>query len=409
MAARRRPMRILYVATRFPVLSETFVQREVRALRAAGASLRVVSLWGGEGAFEGEPALRLRKRDLAASALKVPWLLARRGPAAAPVVEALARRSPPSWLNFWENLLGFGGAIALAGRIEPTRFDGVHGVWGGAPGACAWLLGALTGLPFSMGAHAYDVYESGGDWLLREKLRAARLVHVSTEAAGRRVRRVEPAARTLLARRGLETPLPPLKPLRRPRGPLRLLSVGRLVEKKGHLRQLDLYAALAREGVDFEARVVGDGPLRRAVQARRRALGLEGRVRLLGAMPFERIREELDWADALVHSGVVAPNGDRDGLPNVVPEAMACGAVVLATPVSGVPEAAEGGRTMLLRGIGDVEGWIRAVELVQSDDAACERLRVAARRWVERNFMAADNARLLMAAMKRAFDAQNAT
>jgi len=398
-------MRLLYVATRFPVLSETFVQREVRALRAAGASLQILSLWGGEAGFEGMPVLKLRKRELVASALKVPWLLARRGPAVAPIVEALARRSPPSWTSFWENLLGFGGAIALAERLEVERFDGVHGVWGGGPAACAWLLGALRGLPFSMGAHAYDVYESGGDWLLREKLCAARLVHVSTEAAGRRARRLEPAARTLLARRGLDAPLPPPKRLRRLREPLRLLSVGRLVEKKGHLPQLGLYAALARAGIDFEARMAGDGPLRGAIEDRRRALRLEGRVRLLGAMPFERIREELDWADALVHTGVIAANGDRDGLPNVIPEAMACGTVVLATPVSGVPEAAEGGRTMLLQAIGDVESWVRAVRDVQSDDAACERLREAARRWVERNFMAAANARLLMTAMKRAFDA----
>lgn len=390
-------LRVAYLFTRFPHLTETFLQREVRAMRRLGVDAVLFSLHRGGGVFDGVPVLVFSKWSL----LRLFWLIPVvwfRKPA---VVNEIAREvflgAPRDWMNHWENLYGAGIAVVWAGEFQRVRADHVHAVWATLPAMVAWSLSRLTGIKFSMGAHAYDMFEHGGDWFLLRKCAAAAFVHTSTQAGRRRLLQVGvPESRVIFARRGMDE-FPPCRALRANRKPLRLVCISRLVEKKGLLAQLAVFQSLRARGAAFSVRVIGAGPLRSRLEAEIRSRQLAGVVTLVGAVPQEAVWRELAQADVLVHTGVVAPSGDRDGLPNVVPEAMAAGVLVLTTPADGVLEAIQHEVTGLVCAPADIEAWVAALARIADDDAFADRIRLEARAWVEFNFDAVANARLILA------------
>jgi len=390
---------VVLVFTRFPYPTETFLQREVLALRDHGVRFRLVSLWGGEATFAGMPVEQFNRWRLFEVLWKVPLATARTG-ILFEALRAACLRPPPGWWNFWENLLGAGYGVVEAGRVRRERPRHVHAVWASAPAAAAWTLWRLTGVPYSVSAHAYDIYEHGGDWLLREKIDLARFVRTSTEMAAASLRaRGVAAEKIIVVRRGL-TELPACRPLRPARRPLRLICVARLVEKKGLERQLELLAAARASGLEFTARIYGKGPLRDKLAAQIAARQLDGMVSLEGHQPVALIFQALAWADVLVHTGVVAASGDRDGLPNVIPEAMAAGTLVVTSPVAATTEAITHEQSGLVVPTEDTAGWVEAWRRLADDDALAERLRTAARAWVERNFDVHRNTAALLARLR---------
>jgi len=280
-------------------------------------------------------------------------------------------------------------------RDPPTH---VHAAWGGAPATAAWCLARMNGLRFSAAAHAYDIYEHGGDWWLNEKLADAVFIHTSTEMARRSLlERGVPGNKIHVIRRGLDV-FPAWKPLRPERAQkLRLVCVARLVEKKGLDHQLRIYAALKNAGAAFEARIVGDGPLKTVLENQSASLGLGELVTFTGHLPLAQVWEQLAWADVLVHTGVIAPSGDRDGLPNVIPEAMSAGVLVVTSPAAATTEAIQHDQTGLAADVTVAAEWIEALRALATDDVRAERLRLAARNWVEENFDAHKNAARLHA------------
>jgi glycosyltransferase involved in cell wall biosynthesis len=393
-----KPMRIDYLFTTFPVLSETFYQREIRALIDLGERPNIYSLWGGDKRFDHYPINLFPKWMLLKLAWWLPYWLIRKPSVMAGTLKNMFRSWPPSGLNFVETMLGLSFAIIQAKRFRLT--DGqsavIHAAWATAPGTAAQLIAALTGRKFCQGAHAYDIYRDGGDWWLDSKLADAAAVVTSTKAArDTLLARGVGDASIHLVRRGLNT-MPELTEARSPRSPLRILSVGRLVEKKGYHRQLQIYSALKAADVAFEARIVGGGPLHGSLRSRLHMLGLDGSVALKGAQPYDETVMDYAWADVFLFTGVVTRTGDRDGLPNVVPEAMAAGVPVLSTPVGGVPEALEHGVSGLMLDILDTDEWVEALQRLSKDDLFFCRLRGAARAWVEREFDAKRNATRLL-------------
>lgn len=373
-------------------------------MKALGADLRLYSLWGGGGTFQELPVHTFNKWKLLELFGIIPWVAITRWDVMKELVHGLATRRAPGWLNFWENMLGAGftGCFYHAFRRNPPTL--VHAAWAGGPATAAYLLWRMNGHPYSGAAHAYDIYEHGGDWWLREKLAHARFIHTSTEM-GRA---------TLLSygisgdkvhciRRGLDA-LPVLKPLRPSRNPLRIVCVARLVEKKGLHRQLDIYAAALAAGLAFEARIVGDGPLRKALTEAAAQRGLAGVVTFTGHLPLTEVWQQLAWADVLVHTGIVAASGDRDGLPNVIPEAMAAGVIVITSPVAATTEAIQHEVTGLVAEVTASPEWIDAFRRLATDDVTAERIRPAARAWVETNFDAHANAARLYALFERAVE-----
>jgi len=388
---------VVLLFTRFPYPTETFLQREVTALRALGVRLRLVSLWGGGTEFDGAPVERFNRWRLFTVVWRLPLETWRtRGGFLADMMRAMVLRPPPGWWNFWENLLGAGYGVVEAPLYRRERPRHIHAVWASAPAGAAWAVWRLTGIPFSMAAHAYDIYEHGGDWLLREKIALARFVRTSTGMAAATLReRGTPPEKLVVIRRGLDV-MPEFKALRPARTTLRIVCVARLVEKKGLERQLELYAAARDAGLALQVRIYGGGPLHGRLAAQMRELELGGVVELLGHRPLKEIFAALAWADVLVHTGIVARSGDRDGLPNVIPEAMAAGALVVTSPAAATTEAISHERTGLVAPVEDAAAWIDAWRRLSSDDALCERLRGAAREWVRVNFDAHCNAARLI-------------
>jgi glycosyltransferase involved in cell wall biosynthesis len=209
-----------------------------------------------------------------------------------------------------------------------------------------------------------------------------------------------PASRIFCIRRGLDR-LAALKPLRASRAPLHLLCVARLVEKKGLDYQLRIYAALRAAGVEFEARIVGGGPRRAELEKLAGHLGVAARVAFTGHLPQHEVWNQLAWADVLLHTGVIAPSGDRDGLPNVIPEAMSLGTLVVTSPVAATTEAITDRVTGLVAPVDAPAEWVAALRRLATDDAFAEQLRAAAHRWVQENFDAHRNAERLLRQFER--------
>jgi glycosyltransferase involved in cell wall biosynthesis len=395
---------IAYLFTTFPKNTETFLQREIVAMQAQGIGLRLYSLWGGGGTFRGLPVARFPKWKLLTLAWVIPCESWRRPEVLRQLLHGLATRRAPSWLNFWENMLGAGFACLHARHFRKNPPALFHAAWGGAPATAAWLLWRMDGHRYSAAAHAYDLYEHGGDWWLREKLEPAVFLHTSTEMARRSLVGLGlPAERVHCIRRGLEH-LPPVKRLRPSREPLRLVSVARLVEKKGLRHQLRIHAALRAAGFPFEARIVGEGPLRAELERLAGQLGIAANVTFTGHLPIHEVWTQLAWADVLLHTGVVAPSGDRDGLPNVIPEAMCVGALVVTSPAAATTEAVTDGVTGVVAAVETPAAWVEALRRLATDDALAGRLRAAARAWVEENFNAHDNAARLLTLFRGAID-----
>jgi colanic acid/amylovoran biosynthesis glycosyltransferase len=377
---------ITYLFTTFPKTTEMFLQREIAALRAKGVRLRIHSMWGGGGSFRGLTVETFNKWRLFELLWLIPYESWRRPDILKQLLRGLAVRRPPSWTNFWENMLGAGFACVYARSFRRNPPGLIHAAWSGGPATAAWLLWRMNGSRFTAGAHAYDVFEHGGDWWLQEKLEHALFVHTSTELARDAVvARGVSAEKVVCIRSGLDR-LPPMRPLHPSRVPLHLLSLARLVEKKGIDRQLRIYAALKGAGVEFKARIVGDGPLRARLEKLAGHLGVADRVTFVGQVPSQEVWEHLDWSDVLLHTGVVAPSGDRDGLPNVIAEAMAAGVPVVTSPTAGTTEAVKDGVTGVVLPVDHPEAWVAALRRLSVDDALCESLRREARAWVEVNF-----------------------
>ena len=392
---------IAYFFTSFPKATETFLQREIIAMKAHGVQLQLFSLWGGGGTFRGLPVVRFPKWRLLTLLWMIPYESWRRPEVLRQLLHGLITRRPPSWLNFWENMLGAGFACLFAGFFRKTPPTHIHATWGGAPATAAWLLWRLDGHRYSAAAHAYDIYEHGGDWWLREKLEHAAFIHTSTQMGQLAlIERGLKADHIHCIRRGLDR-MPVMKTLRAAREPLRLLCVARLVEKKGLQHQLRIHAALLAAGVPCEARIVGDGPLRPELERLAGQLGVAASVIFVGQVPHYEVWNQLNWADALLHTGVIAPSGDRDGLPNVIPEAMSIGTLVVTSPVAATTEAVTDMVTGLVVPVTSTAAWVEALRRLARDDALAEFLRREARRWVEENFDAHKNAERLLAEFDR--------
>uniref|UniRef100_UPI00404B1786 glycosyltransferase family 4 protein n=1 Tax=Cephaloticoccus sp. TaxID=1985742 RepID=UPI00404B1786 len=395
------PPVIAYLFTTFPKTTETFMQREVIAMLAHGVRLRIYSMWGGGKMFRGVPITRFPKWKLLTLLWMIPIESLRRPEVLRQLLKGLLSRRPPSWINFWENMLGAGFACLYAGEFRRNRPDHIHAPWGGAPATAAWLLWRLDGHRFSAAAHAYDIYEHGGDWWLKDKLEHAQFIHTSTEMGLRSlIEHGLDSGKIHCIRRGLDQ-MPRVKPLRSLRDPLRLLCVARLVEKKGLRHQLRIYAALKNAGIQFTVRIVGDGPLKPELERLAGSLGVASQISFTGHLPHNEVWDQLEWADVLLHSGVIAQSGDRDGLPNVIPEAMSIGVVVVTSPAAATTEAVSSGHTGLVAAVDEKEEWVEALREISRDDEMVENLRTNARQWVEENFDAHKNAKRLLAQFDR--------
>jgi glycosyltransferase involved in cell wall biosynthesis len=402
---------VLYVFERYPVLSQTFLRREIAGLRAQGVHVEILSLFTPSftdraHALEDTPVDYFRWWEAATLVVALPRELLRDHTLLRDGWRLWRQHRPTNSENFWTTVWAAIVAICRANCIRCKKPDIIHGVWATGPATTAAILSRLCDIPFSFGGHAYDIYRHGGDAFLGPKLQAASFVHTTTEAgvAYLRERAGQSGANIILARRGLDQ-LPPEPTRDAAARPIRLLSVGRLVPKKGHVHQLAACALLKSWGVPFIARIVGDGPLQDELKRRIDHDKLGDAVTLCGEIPPNKIAEQYRWADIFWHTGVVDSEGDRDGLPNVIPEAFAYCLPIISSRTPGPMEAVAHEVSGLIVDVSDPTELASAVKRLAEDPTLRQRLGENGRRWVEENFLISRNTEILARAFREALRA----
>jgi glycosyltransferase involved in cell wall biosynthesis len=263
------------------------------------------------------------------------------------------------------------------------------------PATVGLMIAAFSDARFSFTAHARDLYIRPA--LLAPKLAAAHRAVGCTEFNRSLLARGVPwavARRIVAVHHGIDATYFTEGNATRPEPPL-VLAAGRLVAKKGFDVLIGACARLRRDGVEFRCEIAGDGPLREALEQRIRANALASTVRLIGQQSQGQLRELYRTATVLAMPCVVGPDGDHDGLPNVLLEAAGCGAALVSTPVGGVTELIRDGETGLLAAPGSADELADAIRHLLSDPDLRGRLAAAARCEVEQHFNIQTNVRRL--------------
>jgi glycosyltransferase involved in cell wall biosynthesis len=337
--------RVAYVLLWFPRASETFVFREVCALRALGLPIHIYSMYGANmrgcsenmRAYNG-PMTRCGFRALGRVVLAFCKELARRPAHTFALMRLCLLRRMRDWETLGENFWCFFAGFALAAWAKRDGIDLLHAPWANGPCTAAWVASQLTGIPFAFTGRAGDMYPPDG--LLREKLEACLFARTNTATNLRYMASHAPAGhaeKIVLVYNALT--LPKAQPCRTPaEPPYKILAVGRFARTKGFAYLMSAMARLQREDFPCRLTLAGDGWLRLALRNLRARLRLEDCVDMPGFVPHDRIPALLESHHMLAAPCVVTDTGDRDGIPNVITEALSQGVPVVATNVSGIGE-----------------------------------------------------------------------
>jgi glycosyltransferase involved in cell wall biosynthesis len=248
------------------------------------------------------------------------------------------------------------------------------------------------GPPFSFTAHAKDLYTT----LPRNlaiRANAARFVLTCTDFNGRFLRELLPDVSTPIQVIHHGADLRRFNSSGRKPKPGLILSVGRLVPKKGYPLLIQGLQLVEQAGLEFRCEIYGGGPMREELDSMVRARGLASRISFHGARPQDELVRAYARASLFVLAPVVVPDGDRDGIPNVLVEAMASGVPVVSTRISGIPELIEDGANGLLVEPGDAAALAEAIKRLLIHPQLASRLASAGRLTVQRDFDLAVNSR----------------
>lgn len=394
-------MKIGYILHAFPALSETFILNEILALEKLGTQIAVFRLFRPKDGVQ-----HAQVKSLCASVWTMPENRWAKAMCLGNALLYFARTQPRKLVQFFRivrrHLHGkeedqletrplWVWALLVGHAVVQEGVTHIHAHMAGMSTTVAWLASQLTGRPFSFTTHAVDLFVQ--PHLLREKALGAQFVVTISEYNKRYLLEQVPeldAEKIHVIHCGIEVERLPQKCSER-NGPFTLLSVGRLIEKKGHRNLIEACAALKRQGVSFQCRIIGEGPLREELQQQIEAHGLE-EVELVGAMPQEKVLEMLAESDVFVLPCVETPQGDRDGIPVALMEAMGMGLPTISTRVSGIPELIEHDQNGLLVPPGQVEALVEAIHRFRTDPALGERCGNAAIQKVRQEFDVTANA-----------------
>jgi colanic acid/amylovoran biosynthesis glycosyltransferase len=380
-------LRVHYVLIRFPKLSETFVLSELLALEEAGWTVavdtlespldeprdpRLTGLRAGVRRLPDAPGWRRLARA------HLPLLVTRPAAWMRTALRALRERRVRHFLR--------AGLIAERARREGADLFQVHFAYYCAE--YAHDASELTGIPYTVTCHANDIWSEFNAPHLVRRIGAAAGVATWTEYNARALRALSPGV-PVRVMSGIVA-AEPLESVSR-EGPV--LAVARAVPKKGLDTLVEACAVAARDGERFETEMVGDGPELARLRELAAARGVGDRVRFRGPSPPDEVDEAYARCSAVVVPSRIAPDGDRDGLPTVLLEAMGRGLPVIATDVVGIPELVRDGHNGLLVSPDDQDGLAEAITRVHRDHDLADRLGREARTTFEREHDPADAAR----------------
>jgi glycosyltransferase involved in cell wall biosynthesis len=414
---------VAYVLKGYPRMSELFIASEIWRLEQLGVNLRLIVLKSADEVDHHAVVDRIKAVPSYLPPLTtmsdrslLSWLRGNAGPYL-PALAAVARRHPvrlaraaaasaaqsvrarKRWRPRAIYLKEFLEAVEVADRVERAGdVIHLHGHFAHGATTVTWLTSMITGLPFSFTGHAKDIYQAklNPAGLLARKMRAASYVITCTTANRDHLLAVEPTAAVRVVHHGLNADFARLLD-----GPtededngehrtgerLRIVSVGRLVPKKGFEVLVDAVALLRARGVDCELVIAGeDGDATEAIQHRITALRLHAHVTMLGPQSQTQLLALYRSATLFALACHVEEDGDRDGIPNVLVEAMAAGVPVVSTAVSGIPELVQSGQNGLLVAPDDPAALADAMHRVHKDPALRAQLVASGRLTVTERF-----------------------
>ena len=377
-----------YITLWYPKPSETFIFREVSALRSLGLPIKVFTLYGKitkcvcrDMEYGPVPVQRLGSRSFWQCLKAVKHWWDEKPLVLTEVARCVLLRRWRDMEQTGENAWAFLAGCRLAQMFETDEVQHIHAGWANGPATAAWTASMLTGIPFSFSGRAGDIYPPCG--ALEEKLAAAAFVRTDAAFNIDYLGQFAPERKSSihLVRNMLswDTPKPAPVPMR---PPYRILAVGRFVKTKGLDVLLEACKIVADRGIDFRLTLAGSGLLERSLKGLAKDLGLADKVSFPGFVLHDQVPDLIRGHDIFVMPSQVKANGDRDGLPTVIMEALVTGVPVVATDVGGIREVIHDGQTGLLVKQRDPLAMAEAVIRLAYDRAAALRMAEQGKRLV---------------------------
>ncbi|HYN11389.1 MAG TPA: glycosyltransferase family 4 protein [Burkholderiales bacterium] len=392
-------MRVAFVLKGYPRLSEAFIAQEIAALERRGLDILIVSLRRPTERRRNPVHDRIRApvvylpEYLLLEPLRVvrAWLKVRKLPTYKKTnrvwLRDLARDPTPNRLR------RFGQALVLAAELPPDVAR-LHAHFLHTPASVARYAAMLRALPWTGSAHAKDIWTTP-EWEKREKLASCEWLVTCTRVNREHLDALAPPGRVELVYHGVDLGrFPPPRGERADRDgskdPVMILSVSRLVEKKGTEVLLEALSRISSH-LNWKFVHAGGGPLASRLERRARALGIAARVEWRGPLTQDQLLDEYRRADLFVLASRIAADGDRDGLPNVLAEAQSQALACVATRVSAIPELVRDGSTGLLVEENDPDALARTIGALIADPARRRLLGEAGLARVRNDFSLQEN------------------
>ncbi len=342
-----RPQRVGYVLKRYPRFSETFVVNEILAHEAAGLDLEIFAL---------RPTVDTHFQHAVADVRAAVTYLnsnALRGSNLWDEFRAYGDQNPRLWAVLQQadgtDALEIYQGIQLARLVETRGIDHLHAHFATSATAVARIASQLTSVPYSITAHAKDIFHEdvNAEHLERKFADASAVVTVSNFNVTDLTRRFPRQAKQF---HRIYNGLPLTQyPFRDPCDRVKkIVAVGRLVEKKGFSDLISACSILQQTGLAIPCQIIGEGEFEHSLRSQIEQLGLGDTVSLLGALPQREVHRIIQESSIFVAPCVTASTGDRDGLPTVILEAMALGTPCISTDVTGISEVVRHGQTGLI-------------------------------------------------------------
>ena len=375
----------------FPCLTTTFIDREILEAKRQGVNMVLVSIRP-PSPFQMRPEIK----ELAAETkyiLPVPWLrfvganlyfILTRPRVYLSTLFYLLTRQHNTVAARAKTFFHFAEGVWAAALSRPERVDHIHAHFADRAAIVALVASRLLRVPYSLTAHASDIYVS--PVLLSEKIANAKFVTTCTGYNKAHLERVT-EHRIELVYHGLDLTVVEAipRPSHNDQFPL-ILSVGQLKEKKGFPYLIKACRLLKNQGYGFRCEIIGEGSRRGELETLIAELKLQDMVMLRGILPNTEVMTRYTQATLFVLPCVIARDGDRDGIPNVLLEAMTNCVPVVSTNLSGIPEVVQDGVTGLLIDPGDEEAMAEAIARLLNDAQLRERLGRKGCQWVEERF-----------------------
>lgn len=407
----RRPIAVL--VSRFPLINEAYILREINELERQGQPVLLVPVIREPATVMHEEARPWLERAL--HTRLISWTI---------IISNLRQfvRTPGTYLRlFWtiltrlpvepeatvRNLAVFPKSVHLARVLPRQGVEHVHAYFATHTATIAYVIAAFSRITYSFTVHGPDVFVRRP--LLREKIRNAKFIRAVSVFNKAFLLGLYPS----VAADKIEVVHVGVNPdvyrqadaeSRHSPGTVEILSVAGLNPFKGMIFLVEACSRLAKMGVSFECRIVGDGPLRPDIEERIAELGLSGQVHLLGSQPQHVVARLMGQCDVFMLPSIIAYDGQMDGIPIALVEAMATGRPVIAADISGIPELIRTGVNGMLVDSTNPEQLAALIRTLAEDSQLRQRLGAAARRIVEEQFNVRSTVANLMELFERRVD-----